>query len=56
MHDRLFLDHRKRRGKAHVMMISAIDGEMVSQSEGEPDLNQRAVKVQEFFKFKSFYE
>lgn len=38
------------------MMISAIDEEIVSQPEVEPDLDQRALKVQELFKFKSFYD
>lgn len=37
-------------------MISAMDEEMVSQSEDEQDLDQRALKVQELFKFKSFYD
>lgn len=37
-------------------MISATDEEMVSQSEDEQDLDQRALKVQELFKFKIFYD
>lgn len=38
------------------MMVSVVDKEMVSQPEDEPDLDQRALKVQELFKFKSFYD
>lgn len=37
-------------------MISAIDEEMVSQLVVEQDLDQKALKVQELFKFKSFYD
>lgn len=45
MHDRPFPDHRDREGKAQVMMISAIDEEMISQPEVETDLDQRAQTV-----------
>lgn len=38
------------------MMISTIDEETDSQPEVEPDLDQRVLKVQELFKFKSFYD
>lgn len=37
-------------------MISAIDEEMVSQPEVEQDLEQKALKVQELFKFKRLYD
>lgn len=51
VHDRPFPDHRERKGKTQVMMVSCIDKEMVSQPEDEPDLDQRASKVQDLFKF-----
>lgn len=38
------------------MMISAMNEEIISQPEVEPDLDQRMQKVQGLFKFKSFYD
>lgn len=38
------------------MVISIIDEKMVSQPEVEQDLDQRTLKVQELFKFKSVYD
>lgn len=42
MHDRSFRDHRDEKGKAQVMMISAIDEETIPQPEVNSDLDQRA--------------
>lgn len=37
-------------------MVSCVGEEVNAQSEEEVDLDQRALKVQELFKFKSFYD
>lgn len=56
VHDRPFPDHGEGKGKAQVMMISSADEELTMLSEEELSLDQRALKVQELFKFKSFYD
>lgn len=38
------------------MMVSCVGEEVNAQSEEEVDLDQRAMKVQELFKFKSFQD
>lgn len=38
------------------MMISVIDEKIIPQPEVELDLGQRGQKVQDLFKFKSFYD
>lgn len=40
---------------SQIMMVSCVDEEMIPQPEEESDLDQRALKVQELFKFNSFY-
>lgn len=42
MQDRPFPNHRDRKGKAQVMMVSAMDEEMISQPEIELGLDQMA--------------
>lgn len=45
VHDRLFPDHRERKSKAQVMMVSCVDEEMIPQLEEESDLDHRTLKV-----------